>query len=587
MAKRSAPKTRARSSPPPRAAAPPGRRATIVVLLAFALTFILLEVASYSQKSAAWDEPIHVADGYASLVQHDYRIDPEHPPFLRMWAALPMATMGAANFDVADIERTPPGTWAWTLYGFCEKFLYIQNDADRLLYAGRFMIVLLGAALGALLFFWAREWLGFWPAVAALAFYTIEPNIAAHAALVTTDFGFACFMFGALYFLWRTCREWRPLNIAGLTVCFALAIISKYSALILGPIVALLIGVAVVRRSVTAGKAAGLIALLALASWVAVWAIYGFRYLPSASQAWAYDLQSDTQVQREVPKLASVVTWIDRHHLVPNVFSQGFLFGQAKAQVRPAFLNGEINDRGWWYYFPVAFAIKTPIAMLALIAGGLVLVARRWRQLGPQDVLFVLLPIAVYLAAAMATRLNIGLRHLLPIYPLLLMLVAAAAKALLDRGRAGVIALAAALAIGVVEFGRNYPDNLAFFNAFVGGPAHGSEYLVDSNLDWGQDLKPLKAWMDDNHVPHINLAYFGTAYPPYYGINATYLPGSAFFEPGGNVQLPGYVAVSATVLRGVYLGEPERAFYRSFASRTPVANIGHSIFVYWVEQPWW
>ena len=141
MAKRSAPKTRNRSSPPPREAAPPGRRATVVVLLAFALTFGILEVASYSQKSAAWDEPVHVADGYASLVQHDYRIDPEHPPFLRMWAALPMATMGATNFDVADIERTPPGTWAWTLYGFCEKFLYIQNDADRLLYSARFVVV--------------------------------------------------------------------------------------------------------------------------------------------------------------------------------------------------------------------------------------------------------------------------------------------------------------------------------------------------------------------------------------------------------------------------------------------------------------
>ena len=256
-----------------------------------------------------------------------------------------------------------------------------------------------------------------------------------------------------------------------------------------------------------------------------MWAIYGFRYLPSASPTWVYDLQTDAQVQREVPKLASVVTWIDRHHLVPNVFSQGFLFGQAKAQVRPAFLNGEINDRGWWYYFPVAFAIKTPIAILALIAGGLVLVALRWRQLGLQDVLFVVLPIAVYTAAAMATRLNIGLRHLLPIYPLLLLLVAAAAKALLDRGRAGTIVLAAALAVGAVEFGRNYPDNLAFFNAFVGGPARGSEYLVDSNLDWGQDLKPLKAWMDANHVPHINLAYFGTAYPPYYGIDATYLAG--------------------------------------------------------------
>ena len=567
---------------------PPGRRAAVAALGIFALIFIVLEVGSYSQKSAAWDEPIHVTDGYASLAQHDYRVDPEHPPFLRMWAALPMLAMGATSADLADIERTPPGTWAWTLYGFCEKFLYVQNDADRLLYAGRFMIVLLGVGLGFLVFFWARAWLGFWPAVVALAFYTIEPNIAAHAALVTTDFGFACFMFGALYFLWRTCQDWRPLNIAGLTACFALAIISKFSALILGPIVALLLVVAVLRKSaVTAARAAGLIALLAVASWIAVWAIYGFRYAPSASPAWVYDFQTDAQVQREVPRLASVMTWIDRHHLVPNVFSQGFLFGQAKAQVRLAFLDGDISDRGWWYYFPLAFAIKTPVTLLLLIAGGVVSVGLRWRQVGLQHAVFVVLPIVVYTAAAMATKLNIGLRHLLPIYPLLLLLVAAAGKALLDRGRVGTVVLATALIFGAIEFGRNYPDNLAFFNAFVGGPGHGSEYLVDSNLDWGQDLKPLRQWMDANHVQHINLAYFGTAYPPYYGIHATYLPGSAYFEPNPSLQLPGYVAISATVLRGVYLGDQERAFYRSFLTRTPVASIGRSIFVYWVEQPWW
>jgi len=93
--------------------------------------------------------------------------------------------------------------------------------------------------------------------------------------------------------------------------------------------------------------------------------------------------------------------------------------------------------------------------------------------------------------------------------------------------------------------------------------------------------------MDDNHVPQINLAYFGTAYPPYYGMDCTYLPGSEYFQQSPNVKLPGYVAISATVLRGVYLGDRERAFYRPFQNMAPVAIVGHSIFVYWVERPWW
>jgi uncharacterized membrane protein len=559
-----------------------------VTLAAFAVVFIALSVASYTQKSSVWDEPIHLADGYASLVQHDYRIDPEHPPFLRMWAALPLVTQHVAPFDLSSIDRTAPGSWAWTLYGFCERFLYIQNDADRMLYAARFMIVILGVGLGVLVFLWAKAWLGYWPAVVALVCYTIEPNIAAHTSLVTTDFGFACFMFATLYFLWRTMRDPRAVNVAGVVGFMALAVISKFSAVVLVVVVVLLVAWAAFRRSVTPAKAVGLLLLIAATSWLAIWASYGFRYAPSASTTWVYDFQTDPQVHREVPGLAAVVTWIDGHHLFPNAFSQGFLFGQGKAQVRRAFLAGDISDRGWWYYFPVAFLIKTPVALLVLMAAGLTLAVIGWRRFGLDDVVFVVLPIGVYLASAMVTRLNIGLRHLLPIYPFAMLLIAAAAsEALRVWRRAGAYALAGVVAFGAVEFGRAYPDNLAFFNVLVGGPDHGSEYLVDSNLDWGQDLKPLKTWMDANGVHQINLAYFGTAYPPYYGIDCAYLPGSEYFQPGQSVRLPGYVAISATVLRGVYLDETGRAFYRPFQNMMPAARIGHSIFVYWVEQPWW
>jgi hypothetical protein len=115
-------------------------------------------------------------------------------------------------------------------------------------------------------------------------------------------------------------------------------------------------------------------------------------------------------------------------------------------------------------------------------------------------------------------------------------------------------------------------------------------YFTDSNLDWGQDLKPLKGWMDRNAVTRINLAYFGSADPAYYHIDCTYMPGSPFFVPNSSIgrpQLPGYVAVSETVLSGVYFDERGRAFYRGLRDRAPIAHIGHSIRVYWVERPWW
>jgi len=409
----------ARQSPqPPPPAVHAGRGAVALALVTFAVVFAVLDVASYTKTSATWDEPIHIAAGYAALTQHDYRVDPEHPPFLRMWAALPLLAMDGIKLDTGAIDRAEPNVWALTtLLNFCHRFLYVDNDGDRLLYSARFMIVLLGWTLGVLIFYWVDEWLGFWPAVVALALYTFEPNIEAHSSLVTTDFGAACFMFGAVYFLWRTCQRWSIANLVGLVVFFVLAIASKFSAMILGPIVALLLAISALRfRLLNVRTAVGILVLLACSAWIGIWAIYGFRHAPSSSSSWLFHLQDSRLVQQRVPDLAQLIAWVDDHHLLPNVFSQGFLIGQAKAQERSAFLAGSYSNTGWWYYFPVAFLIKTPLSAIILALGGAVLCVARWRS-ASQRTAFLLVPIAVYLAAAMGSHINIGLRHILPIYP--------------------------------------------------------------------------------------------------------------------------------------------------------------------------
>jgi hypothetical protein len=564
-----------------------------MVLVLFAVVFASLNISASSQKSGTWDEPIHIASGFAAWTEGDYRIDPEHPPLLRMWAALPLAlgVVPGVTIDTSPVNRTDPTVWARTLYPLCQKFLYADNDADRVLFAARAMVLLFGLGTGVLVFAWASEWLGFWPAVAALGLYAIEPNLSAHASFVTTDAGAAFFIFGTVYCLWRSCRRLSIGNVSALFVFFALAIAAKFSALILGPIIAVLLA----RASfgplrMPARTAMALIAGLALAAWFGVWAIYGFRHAPSRSASWVYQLQTDALVQKEVPGLARVITWVDAHRLLPNVFSQGFLFSQAKAQTRRAYFMGEYSDRGWWYYFPAAFLLKTPIAHLALFAIGLGVLVWRRRRLGLDNIFFVAVPAALFLAAAMSSGINIGLRHILPIYPFVLLIAAVAAQSLLEaRAGAARVALGVAALGGAVEFGAVYPDNLAFFNRFAGGPDNGSAYLVDSNLDWGQDLKPLKQWMTANGVAHVNLAYFGTASPRYYGINSTALPGSNDFVEAAAVYptIPGYVAVSETVLSGVYLDMRAHTFYQKIRDRPPLARIGHSIRVYRVEEPWW
>lgn len=594
MKKRRRPAPAAPPTPPPVSALPPassiGRGRIALTLTVFAVAFIVLAAWSLTGTSATWDEPVHLTDGYLSLTKADYRADPEHPPFARMWAALPLAVMGGITADTASIDSVPSLRWAGLdLFLYAHRFLYVDNDADRLLYAGRFMIVMLGVLLGIMVFFWAYEWLGYWPAVVALALFLLEPNLLAHSQLVTTDLPLTTFLFGAVYFLWRFARQATRLNAAAVVVFATLAILTKFSAVLLVPIVLLLLAVGVLARRITLMHAASLLAACAVVSFIAIWAIYGFRWAPSASAGWYFHFEDSRLVRQNVPSLTELVTWIDSRHLLPNTFTQGLLIGQAKAVKRSAFLAGNYSEDGWWYFFPLAFLLKTPIGLMALAAFAVPAIRRARGEM--LSALFVICPIVIYFGASVGAGLNIGLRHILPIYPFVIVLAGFAASHLIARERQiGWPIIGVCLSLVVLEAGRSYPHSLAFFNQLAGGPAGGSRYFIDSSLDWGQDLKGLKAWMTKQGVEHINLGYFGSADPKYYGIDCTYLPGSPIWllkSQIGLPKLPGYVAVSATAANGIYLEGNQFEFYKPLMAKQPVASIGHSIDVYWVDEPWW
>jgi hypothetical protein len=570
------------------------RRAQIAaVLVLFALVFSLLQWFGYRKLSATWDEPIHLAAGYAALAKGDYRLEATHPPFIRMWAALPLLFMDDVRLDTDVIDRTPPARWhsGSTALSYGTKFLYIDNDATRLLDAARFMIVLCGIGLGILVFAWTYEWLGLVPAAFATAFYTLSPTVLANTSLVTTDAGITCFIFGTVYFLWRTARRYSPANVAGLIVFFALAIVTKFSAVILGPLLVVLLAAAVVAgTSITPRRIAVLVPSLAVAAIATIWAIHGFRYAPTASADWVLSLES-ASLARTVPVLASVTGWIDRHHLLPNSFTEGFLmFAQSTTTSNFNFLAGAYSTSGWWYYFPVAFLIKTPLGFLALIGAGVVACALRRRELGGLNEFFLFVPVAIYLAVAMNNPFQVGIRHILPIYPFLMMIAAAGVQTII-RGRVGRVALVAPIALWVFTLANVYPDTLTFFNRIVGGPRHGSEYLTDSNIDWGQGLPALKTWMTHHDVDRVHFAYFGSADPKYYGIDYAGLPAATpgFHLPNASDRwerptLPGYVAISATVLTGVYLDDQWRLFYSGLRRMRPTEVIGNSIFVYRLDR---
>lgn len=558
------------------------------MLAVFVAAYFALQVPSARNRSATFDEPIHLVAGYLALAEQDHRIDVTHPPLLRMWAALPLLGR-PADPDTGQFAEWTPSNWNDEAYSFAYDFLYAGKDADVWLNRARCMTLVLGAMLGILVFAWVREWLGFAPAVAALLFYLIEPNLSGHAALVTTDLGVTCFFFGAAYFLWRTGRAYTLPNLLGLALFVGLAAISKFSALLLAPVALLVLTVAVSGGDLTLRRAGGIVLLLFAASSFAIWAVYGFHYAPSAIGGWSVSPDQMGSMAAQLPLAGPLLAWADAHHLLPAAYIQGFMLSFTSAENLPGYLAGEVSTGGWWYYFPLAFLLKTPVALTMLAAAGGVALARRRVGWGRLDLACLGLPPAVYLGFAMSTEINLGLRHILPVYPFVLMLAGVAVAAVMRAGwrrRTQWLVLGPVMAGALLVFALSWPNHLTFFNSLVGGAERGARYLVDSNLDWGQHLKLLKRWMDERQVKRINLAYFGAVDPGYYGIEGTPLPGSpGFFESGSRPpQLPGYVAISATLLSGVYFSPEWRLFYRGFARLEPVAVIGNTINVYWLER---
>jgi Dolichyl-phosphate-mannose-protein mannosyltransferase len=559
------------------------------VLPAGLLVYTALALASMRTTSSVFDEAAHLPAGYTYLALRDFRMNPEHPPLVKELAALPLLFM--------DVKMRAEGE-VWQLHRqweFGNRFLYHWNDADRLLFWGRLPVVALGCALAAAVFLWTRARFGPTAGAIALLLCVLSPDVLAHGQIVTTDVAIALFVFLtviAFQAVTERVAVGRVL-LAGLAAGAACA--SKFSAPVLAPTLAalalviaasrepLVVAIGRERRPVGgAGHKLGVLVLVLAAMTVValavVWATYGFQGALANDAAAAQSFEwSNVEPSRAFPKAA--VAALRRAHVVPDAFLFGLLRVYRHSESRPAFLFGQVSDRGWWYYFPATFLLKTPPALIALLA--LPYVLRRGTPTRPPPFLWV--PVLVYAAATLTRSLNIGHRHLLPIYPFLFAAAGRGAASVLEGGRRGRAAVAVLCAWYCVSVLRVHPHYLGYFNELAGGPSRGWRYLVDSNLDWGQDLKALKAWTDEHGVAHLKLSYFGTADPAYYGIPCDLLPSYMLPPPRGmvgEVRAGEVVAVSATNLQGVYMNEEWKPLMARLRALTPIDRVGYSIFVF-------
>jgi 4-amino-4-deoxy-L-arabinose transferase-like glycosyltransferase len=554
----------------------PRKRLEAATLVFLFLAVPLQGVTSMVEKSPTWDEPIYIGVGKYLWETGNFNINSilYHPPLSFYLNSIFLMFL---NID--------PGVWQ----GYSESYTHdiglnllyqAGHDADSLLFLSRLPFVFLSMALAFIIYRWAGELYGKRAAFLALALYVFSPNILAHSRLITTDFTATFFVFLAVYSFWRFIRSPGRRSLLAASLTFGLALLSKWTALYLVPIYIILGAAALLSRGFkpdfrgqSPERLLSLALLFIFASGLFLLnAGYGFK--GSMSQLGDYDFQSGL-----MSKPGETAGWVPVP--LPEAYVTGLDFNIFHSEEgNPAFLMGEYSELGWWYYFPVAFLLKTPIPTLILILASL-WSFKRTRHERILNECFLAVPAVFLFLAFIPNHINIGLRHILPIYPFIFIFVSKVANLNFSRRE-----LASALLVlwYIISSLSLHPHYLAYFNEIAGGPDNGYRYLVDSNLDWGQDMEGLKKYMDRNNIEKVYLSYFGSADPEYYGISYTYLPGgwSSLGLTDDYVYfcgpLEGILAVGATELMGPYL-EPHDC-YSWLLEHKPVGKVGYSIFIY-------
>ena len=418
------------------------------------------------------------------------------------------------------------------------------------------MVVLLAVVLGLVLFLWSRRLWGAGAGLVTLACYCLNPLVIAHSAVATTDIPTTLFYTLAVAALWRLFHQVSAGNVLLTGLAAGVLGACKISGLLVVPVAGiLLVWRLVVNRPLVLklpGRPAapaqapawlllpGALVSAVLVAYLVVWTLYGFRY-PMGDVAQTASWVTNPKLQLG---FASPIIQIGRDwRLLPEAYLYDLHLFSMSGSLRQAFLMGEYSLNGWWYFFPVAFLVKTPLPFLLLLAAAVVVAWRGRAVLADQ--FYRLTPLlvlsAVYGGAALAGNLNIGARHLLPLHPLLFVFAGLLASLPLASPRIRAAWIGALLLWSAVEAAAVHPSYLAYFNELAGGPSEGHRYLVDSSYEWGQELPAVQRWLaartaQPGPKPPLYLAYFGCADLTHYGLKPSLSPGD-----GGNViQLPSF-----------------------------------------------
>jgi len=565
---------------------PTRRQPVVLVSLLLALVGIQA-TTSMARKSVTTDELMYIAVGYYHLKTGDYYLNMTNTPLMKVIGAWPLQFLGP---DLPETDKNLAELTITEQWHYTQDFVFKNRvDADTMVFVARLPIVLMALILGYFVFRWSRELYGLGAAYFSLFLYSFSPNILAHARIAAQDFGLAFFMFLATYFFWEYMKKprWWPLITCGvLTGC---ALLAKTSAIFLGPIFGCFVLICV---------------LLKLD--LGVDPHFPWVKEESSSQRWnqiitaCFSFSIIGALTIFCLNLGYGFQGSFKPLPLPGAFVQ-MLKEQTGtvSSLGNVFMAGKIFPNSPWFTTPFSYLVKIPIPTLIFVGAALVSLAMTWRKMRAEWLMLIYVGIMVF-AFTFVIRSAVGLRYTISILPFLFILTGAMWKAPWGKlGRRETWA-AGALAVWYLASSLSiHPHYLAYFNILAGGPSNGHKVLVDSNLDWGQDLKLLSKYVEDQGWEEINLGYFGSGDAGYYKIPYRYLPSVGLrpsepgqkwwyevMDPAPPIELkPGVYAVSATLRASpAFMTNAYRDAYEPFRKRKPDAQIGHSILIYIVED---
>ena len=562
-----------------------GRLYVAGVLLLFAAFAFQLWIHAV-RTSVTIDEPVHILAGHRHWQCGDFGINPEHPPLLKLLAT---ASLESRNLVEPNWDCGSKMTSKFDSFSFGNSFL-VDNGVDGVVIPARLAAASMSLLLACLVFFAAREMFGRWEALTALALLAFEPGLIAHGALVTTDMVLTTTSFAAVYALYRFRSKpvWSRFLVTG--AAFGLLLAAKHSAVIFFPVLfGLLIADVVVFRQSEARLPKQLFRNIAvfgasfLIGWSILWGFYGFRHssIPAANAeavSIAGYIRENGRPEMIESLSAKMVDGISR----TRIFPESYVLGMADViswGSRNAYVLGHNYPTGQRWYFPLAFAVKSSVALLLLLPLGLLFPFFNPHK--RREMMFLLVPPLAFFAVALTSNLNSGIRHVLPVYGFFIVAAAVGAVWACRRFSAFRYVVLALLVFHAVAAVRTAPNYLAFANDLWGGTNNTHRIFSDSNLDTGQSIKLVNEYLAREKIDDCWIAAF--VHPELIGAiqPCRVLPSALRILTSRNVAEPVPPVIEGTVFVSVNELPPRGADeYVPIAQSAPIALIGGNIFVY-------